>query len=566
MDQVRPNPVILVVSAEHSEPLLDELGRYARDYDLHAATSGREALGLLVRWRDEPRPVALVVIDSVLPDIDVVDAVTALRHKSPQSRRLVVSHWSRFREEATRLNHVMSRGAFDGFHLMPRGQRDEEFHHTVTDLLSEWGSTSAEPEVASIRLVSDGTDRPLNLGIKDFASRMGMPLQWHRPDHPEGRRILERWGRDPVYPLVEAFDREPFHVTSVHDVAISIYGRPDEVDAGGIVDLVVVGAGPAGLAAAVYGASEGLSTVVLEAEAVGGQAGTSSMIRNYLGYPRGISGMRLAQRSRVQAVRFGARFFTGWPVTALDLDDPDGCLVLRTDGGAVRARSVVVSPGVSYRRLGIESVDGLVGRGVYYGAAMAAARSLEGRDAVVVGGGNSAGQAAVHLARFARSVTVVIRRDSLDATMSRYLIDDLDSHPRIDVLSCAEVVDAEGDPDLEAITLRDTRTGETQRREAHGLFLLLGAEPHCEWLPDEVARDERGFVLTGRDTPQDGWVDGVPPANLGTTVPGVFAAGDARAGSMKRVASASGEGASAVALVHAWLAGQPDRAAAQPAR
>ncbi|MEH3032595.1 MAG: FAD-dependent oxidoreductase [Aeromicrobium erythreum] len=550
----RPDPVVLAVSAEHADELRGSLDRYERDYDLHVAHSGREALQLLVRWRDERVPVALVVIDSRLPDVDVVDAVTALRHKSPQSRRLVVAHYSVFRTESARLVSAMSRGAFDGFHLMPRGRRDEEFHHAVTDLLSDWGSTSADPEVASIRIVTDGVDdRALCMAIKDWSGRMGMPLVWHRPDHPEGQRILQAWGREPVFPIVEAMDREPFHATSVRDLAVSLYGRPDDVVVGGTVDLAIVGAGPAGLAAAVYGASEGLSTVVLESEAVGGQAGTSSMIRNYLGYPRGISGMRFAQRSRVQAVRFGARFFTGWPVTSLE-PEPDGTFCLRTEGGDVRARSVVVASGATYRRIGVESVDGLVGRGVHYGAAMAAARSLEGRDAVVVGGGNSAGQAAVHLARFARSVTVVVRRDGLAATMSRYLVDDLDSHPRITVRPFTEVVDAVGDPDLEQVTFRDTRDGSLEQKPATGLFLLLGAEPHCEWLPPSVARDERGFVLTGRDTPQDGWVDGVPPENLGTTLPGVFAAGDVRGGSMKRVASASGEGASAVALVHGWLA------------
>jgi thioredoxin reductase (NADPH) len=342
--------------------------------------------------------------------------------------------------------------------------------------------------------------------------------------------------------------------TSVRDVAAVIYGRPDAIDVDTVVDVAIVGAGPAGLAAAVYAASEGLTTVVVEAEAIGGQAGTSSMIRNYLGFPRGISGMRLAQRARNQAIRFGTRFFTGWEVHSLEPAADGRPHVLHTDGGQVRARAVVIATGVTYRKLRVPGVDDLTGSGVFYGAAMTAAREMEGQDVFVVGGGNSAGQAAVHLAKFARSVTIVVRRPSLDETMSRYLIDEISFNSRIQVRTCAAVVDGGGDGRLEWLCLEDTRTSERTRHPAGGLFLLLGAEPHCDWLPEEVARDERGFVLTGRDVPKDRWADGLPPGNLATTVPGVFAAGDIRSGSMKRVAAASGEGASVVPLVHTFLA------------
>jgi thioredoxin reductase (NADPH) len=321
-----------------------------------------------------------------------------------------------------------------------------------------------------------------------------------------------------------------------------------------VVDLAVVGGGPAGLAAAVYGASEGLSTVVLDSSAIGGQAGTSSMIRNYLGFPRGISGMRLAQRARNQALRFGTRFHTGWQVEGLVCGAGGAPHVLRGSDFEITARAVVVASGVRYRSLRVPALEDLVGRGVDYGAATSLSREMEDQDVVVVGGGNSAGQAAVHLARFARSVTVAVRRPGLSETMSAYLVGEIAHNPRITVAPCTQVVDGGGDDRLEWVELEDIVSGERHRRAVGGLFLLLGAEPHCGWLPDEVARDGGGFVLTGRDVPRERWLDGLPPANLATSAPGVFAAGDVRAGSMKRVAAATGEGASVIPLVHDWLA------------
>ncbi len=436
--------------------------------------------------------------------------------------------------------------------------RDEEFHSAIVDLLNDWGASVAAPEVETVRIVTPVLD-PVTRAVRDYLERTGIPAGIHRPDSPVGRALLETYDGPPDrWPLVAAMNGVVRPVTSVRDVAVQLYGRPDDIAVSEVADVVIVGAGPAGLAASVYAASEGLTTIALEAEAVGGQAGTSSMIRNYLGFPRGISGMRLAQRARAQAIRFGTRFFTGWDVERLVVGAAGEPHLVCTEGGSVRARTVVIATGVAYRRLGVDPLEDLVGHGVHYGAAMSAAREMEGADVIVVGGGNSAGQAAVHLSRHARSVTILVRRPDLAETMSSYLINEISHNSRISVRGSAEITDGGAeDGRLAWVEVADTVTGARERREVGGLFLLLGAEPHCQWLPPEIALDERGFVLTGRDVPSHAWTGGRPPGDLETTVPGIYAAGDVRAGSMKRVAAATGEGASVVSLIHAHLADWP---------
>jgi thioredoxin reductase (NADPH) len=463
---------------------------------------------------------------------------------------MVTCRWENFREDAERLRPALAKGKLDVVALTPRGPRDEEYHSAVIDLLNDWASTVGGHEVDSVAIVTPGREGLTGL-LRDYMDRVGIPNRVHDPDSELGRSVVERARAqgipDDAWPLLSVFSA---------DTVIAPTSVVDQV-----VDVVIVGAGPAGLAASVYASSEGLTTVTLESEAIGGQAGTSSMIRNYLGFPRGISGMRLAQRARAQAIRFGTRFFTGWPVNGLTLGRGGEPHVVHTDGGSLRARAVVIACGVAYRRLGVDAIDELVGQGVNYGAAMTAARDMDDVDVVVVGGGNSAGQAAVHLARFARSVTIVVRRPDLTATMSRYLIDEIEFNPRIEVLGHHAVVDGGADEDgrLDWVTLEDVRSGERARREVRGLFLLLGATVTCDWLPPTIARDEKGFVLTGRSIPWEAWGGPVPPETLTTSVPGVFAVGDIRSGSMKRVASATGEGASVVPLVHAHLEGSAGR-------
>lgn len=559
-----PAPVILLVSADEIATLTDQFRRYEHDYDVRPATSAAEATSILKQARTTGQPVALIVTDSQLPDENVLLAMHDWRTLVPTARRIVAIPISRFAEETAALRPYLAKGKFDTYLVLPQGRRDEEFHYAVVELLSDWGATVASSVIDTVRIITPGAT-PLSLAVRDFLDRIGFPHRTYPPDSPQGEEalaLLAERGGAASYPVVHLTskpfaDRPIIAPTSVRELSALMYGRPSDIDVDTVVDLAVVGAGPAGLAAAVYGASEGLSTVVLESEVIGGQAGTSSMIRNYLGFPRGISGMRLGQRARTQAIRFGARFFTGWPVVELRPGSDGAPHVLVTEGGEVHARSVLVASGVAYRRLGVPALEDLVGAGVHYGAAMTAAREMEDRDVYVVGGGNSAGQAAVHLARFARSVTILIRREDLAATMSTYLIDEISWNPRITVRPCTEIIDGGADEggQLGWLQLCDVRTREEERVLAGGLFLLIGAAPHCDWLGEDVLRDEHGFVLTGRDVPTECWVEGLPPENLATCVPGIFAAGDIRSGSMKRVAAASGEGASAVSLVHGYLEG-----------
>jgi thioredoxin reductase (NADPH) len=385
------DPALVLISEDRVDEMRAGFARYAGEYDVRVARSSREALETTGAIVADGGTVAMFVSESVLPDADVLHCFHKLREKVPTARRVIAAHWDRFLSDAPGLRPGMAKGKYDAFLLMPRGTRDEEFHNAITDLLSDWGSTVPDPQVVAVKVVSPVRDG-LTLAIRDFLDRMGMPNGLYAPDSDGGRFVLDLWDGEPTYPLVYALNRPVVHATSVRDVAIALFGAPTELDLDHVVDLAVVGGGPAGLAAAVYAASEGLSTVILEAEAIGGQAGTSSMIRNYLGFPRGISGMRLAQRARNQALRFGARFYTGQVVDELRAGSNGDPHVLCTDTGEVRARSVVIASGVAYRKLRVDPVEALVGSGVYYGAAMTAAREMEGQDVFVVGGGNSAGQ------------------------------------------------------------------------------------------------------------------------------------------------------------------------------
>jgi len=382
-------------------------------------------------------------------------------------------------------------------------------------------------------------------------ARNSVPFGFHRSDSPEGQVALRLLGvSEPAGPVLSldtgAVLVDPANAEVAHALGLDV--RP----AGQVYDVVIVGAGPAGLAAAVYGASEGLRTALLEREAFGGQAGTSSRIRNYLGFPAGVNGAELAQRAYQQAWVFGTHLVYGNPAMSL-AKDRDLLVVGLEDGSEAQARTVVIATGVSYRRLGVPELEALVGAGVFYGAGTIEAQAVTGKPAFVVGGGNSAGQAALHLSKYAQQVTILVRSRSLAASMSDYLIRQIEAAPNVDVRYRCEVTDGGGSGHLDQLLLRDRDTGRTELVPAAGLFVLIGAQPFTGWLPEAIKRDPWGFILTGPDTGQD-WPLQRPPFLLETTTPGVFAVGDVRHGSMKRVASAVGDGSTAIRLIHDYLA------------
>lgn len=529
--------------------------RYSTDYEILAPTTIEETMELLMDLKTGSRPVALAACEFFAGGEKATHLLAKFQKFMPSARRLVYIPAERFRGSVAVMRESLAEGRLDLYLMLPQGPRDEEFHTAISETLSDWAQSFGLSEIDGTRIIADAPSPDLSR-IRDFLDRMGMPNTVHASDSPAGIEVLATAEPGAELPLLQGPNGElTLSRPSNADLGAALYGRPTDISEEAICDLVIVGAGPAGLGAAVYAASEGLDTLLIDQGPVGGQAGTSSMIRNYLGFPRGISGMRLAQRARSQAIRFGARIFAGQEVTGLRIGaGPDGCHIVELGADTVRGRTVLIATGVDYRRLGVEPIEELLSRGVNYGPAASTSREIKHKDVYVVGGGNSAGQAAVHLSRFAKHVTILVRREGLAATMSSYLIREIEGNPRITVRPRTIVTDGGGEGHLEWLTLSDVDSGSEERVDAAGLYLLLGARPTCHWLPPEVARDEHGFVLAGADTPWQSWQGGRPPEPYATTVPGIYVAGDIRCGSMKRVASASGEGAGVVPLVHAFLA------------
>jgi thioredoxin reductase (NADPH) len=469
---------------------------------------------------------------------------------------VAVVRWGAF-ETAPEVFEALAVGQLDRWLYAPEGPGDEQFHRVVTEVLEEW-SAQEDGGFEAVRMIGDRwSERAQHL--RDTFTRNRIPLGFYDADSEEGRGLLAGLQLDrPRLPVVQLRFRPGRPVLedpSDLDIA-DAFGLLSPLDPEHVYDLVVVGAGPAGLGAGVYAASEGLATLVLEPEAVGGQAGTSSLIRNYPGFPTGISGNRLTFGAYLQAWAFGSTFhFMRW---AQSLTSADGLHVVGlSDGGSVRARTVLVATGASWRRIGVPELEALSGKGVFYGAAVSEAPAMRGRHVFVVGGGNSAGQAAAHLSRYAERVTVLVRRPDLVDTMSDYLIRELTALPNVEIRGRAQVVGGTGSDFIESFVVRDLDTG-VETTEEGVLFVLIGSEPRTDWLSGQVACDRWGFLRTGPALLEDGvapaWPLERPPAVLETSRPGVFAAGDVRSGSVKRVASAVGEGALAITLVHAHLA------------
>jgi thioredoxin reductase (NADPH) len=545
-------PVLLVVDDDAAtlRPVAQALAhRFGADYRVLTAATPGAGLDALERLAGEGVEVVLVAADLWMPEMDGVEFLGRAHALHPDAgRALLVGMGDASATEP--VQRAAALGQFDFTILQGWVSPEEWLYPQVQEALSKW-TRAHRPKHEMVMLVGEQWS-PRCHEMRDLLSRNSVPFGFYAADADDGRRLLTEHGvQDGRLPVAILWNgrvlANPTNVDLAQSLGVST--RPDP----GIYDVAIVGAGPGGLAAAVYGASEGLRTVVVEPEAHGGQAGTSSMIRNYLGFPRGVSGGELASRAYEQALFFGVQFVFMHRATGLAVRGNERVVAL-ADGSEVRCRAVVIATGVSYRRLGIPTLDGLLGMGVFYGAAGTEAVALTGQDVCVVGGANSAGQAALYLAKFAARVTILVRGDSLAAGMSDYLIKEIEVTPNIEVRVRHRVVDGRGQYRLETVVLEDTRTGRREELPVAAIFVLIGAEPRTDWLRDTLQRDSAGFVLTGRDVSLDGWTLDRPPMLLETSVPGVFAVGDVRHGSVKRVNAAVGDGSVAVGSVHAYLA------------
>jgi thioredoxin reductase (NADPH) len=537
-----PLPVILVVDDDESAraALLETADRrYGHDYDVTAEGSAAEALDRLRDLHDHGRLVALIVADHHMPGTTGAQLLAESRRLHPTAQRLLLTDWADFTTVDDTVQ-ALTVGEIDTWVARPFGPSDEEFHTVITTALARW---THEADRAGVALTIVGEPWEANASaLRDAFARLLLPFRFRDVASEEGRVLLEEASVQGPLPVVILADGRAIPNASTADVAMALGVQATIGEAG--VDVAVIGSGPAGLAAAVYGASEGLSVTVVESTAIGGQASSSPMMRNYLGFPAGVTGGELTARAYQQAVTFGVRFVFGRTAVALRVERGDRVVTL-DDGAELRATDVVVATGVSYRRMGIEHLEALVGRGVYYGSGTSEARAVGGRHVYVVGGANSAGSAAIHLARHAARVTLLVRGGTLVDSMSNYLIREIENADNVDVRLHTEIEDVRGDLRLEGLVLHDRSAGTSEEVPADAVFILIGAAPHTSWLPPEILRDDHGFILTGlqRPDPSDG-------LGLATTMPGVFAAGDVRSNPVKRVAAAVGDGSTAIRQVH----------------
>ena len=544
-----PKPVILTVDDDINvlrSVQRDLRSQYGSSYRVLRADSGASAMELVDQLEKRGEPAALFLVDQRMPQMSGVELLERAIKVFPNAKRALLTAYADTDAAIKAINDVR----IDYYLLKPWDPPTEKLYPVIDDLLDDWHAGYKAP-FEGIRIIGHGWS-PAGHDIKDFLARNNVPYLWLDPEHSdEACDLIARGaGVSLRLPAVILDDGEVLERPTLLELATKV--GLQTAAGGDFYDLAIIGAGPAGLAAAVYGASEGLKTLVIERSAAGGQAGMSSRIENYLGFPSGLSGQELARRAVTQAKRFGVEILTAQHAVGFNASGKAKVIEL-ADGSTVSSRAVLVSSGVSYRTLDVPGIRELTGAGVYYGAAMTEGESVRGTDVYLVGGANSAGQAAMYFSHFAQNVTMLVRRDSLSSTMSQYLIDQIEGTANIRVWTNAEVVEACGKDRLEALEL--DRGGVRSKVDASALFVFIGAIPFTEWLGDEVARDEHGFIPSGPDVSRatSNWKLERPPYLLESSSPGVFVAGDVRKGSVKRVASAVGEGSAAVMFIHQYL-------------
>ncbi len=526
----------------------DLRSHYSDEYQILGATGGQEAIDTIKELALRRTPLALILADQRMPAVTGVDVLRASLEQYPDAKKALLTAYADTEAAISAINDV----GLDQYIMKPWDPPDVKLYPVLDDLLDDWHA-DYRPVFEGVRVISQEWSKAA-FELKAFMAMNQIPyksLTLERDE--EAKSLMKSAGVELAdLPLVVLPEGEPLVHPSTDELAEQI-GLQTHASKPAY-DLAIVGAGPAGLAAAVYGASEGLKTLLIEAAAPGGQAAQSSLIENYLGFPKGISGADLARRAYSQATRLGAEILIPAQVEKIERKDPFKIIHL-IDGSSITTKAVVVTSGVEYRRLDAKGLEELTGTGVYYGTSNIEASYHRGQPMYVVGGGNSAGQAALFLTRFTDSVTIVIRADDLSATMSQYLIDNLDANESVSILPRTQVVEAKGDTHLESIVLKDRDTEEEREVEAGALFIFIGQKAHTDWLEDLVQLDERGFVLAGNDLGQlKNWTAERDPLPLETSVPGIFVAGDVRHGSIRRVAGATGEGSTAIRFVHQHLA------------
>ncbi len=528
----------------------DLRSKYGSEFRVMRADSGSSGLELLGNLKRRGDPSALFLVDQRMPGMTGVEFLEKAIDFYPSAKRVLLTAYADTDAAIQAINEVQ----LDHYLLKPWDPPEEKLYPVLTDLLDDWRQ-GYRPPFEGVKVVGNRWD-PAAHRVKDFLARNQVPYQWFDPEvGSDGQQLLETCAGPPKLPCLFLPDGSLLERPENREIAEAV-GLKVSADKP-FYDFVVVGAGPAGLAASVYGASEGLKTLVVEEHAPGGQAGMSSRIENYLGFPGGLAGSELTRRAVTQAKRFGVEILTAQSVSGLSAEGPARVLTLG-DGSEVQCRALLIATGVSYRTLDAPGIADLTGAGVYYGAAMTEGESVRGEDVYLVGGANSAGQAAMYFSRYADTVTLLVRGESLSSSMSSYLIDQIESTDNIRVWTETTVQEAVGEDHLESLTLARGPEKKTETVTAGALFIFIGAVPRTAWLGDRISRDEHGFILSGFDALSDGPLEEYTQQNrmplmLETNIPGVFVAGDVRHGSVKRVASAVGEGSMAVMFVHQYL-------------